>query len=207
MRNVLKLWAIVLLLVPSCRAGGSDLPIGDGIDVGARSGTEIIHPIPVGEEWFLLLAEMRNREDQPLVIRKVGLVGKPGWRDVVSAVEFHIAPDVSQPRAFVTSGLYKSFPPLEQFGTRSRCAVQTLGRVEGFSLGPGHTVRILVRFQTLAVGSFEIEGHEVEYEEDGNLKRQIVPVGISGTVKANGTPVTTTDDQKTCARRGLGTLI
>lgn len=176
---------------------------------GAMLGGREFRP---GEEWILMLTFLRNTSDGSITLREIEPI-TPAGHETVDVIRLEIAPlpgttpdstDDDVNRNWTGAGLFKTYPPADQYERGAPCQVQALEPVDGFVLSPDGEARVMVWLRAVAEGSFSIDGHRVVYEKAGSLYTQDLVSGQRGRVAAGDRPgLPLAKWARVCVRQGV----
>ena len=172
---------------------GAALLQGEG-----RAALNPSHDLPPGEEWTLMLVNLRNVSSTDVIIRGIAYVGLDD-EGPVEVVRTRIAP--FDPPDTLPASTYKTFPPVGRVGIsqEGECRVLPVEDVRGFRLAPREEALVVTHFRALKAGDFDIRGHRVTYEQSGESLVQTMPVGHAGMIASKGFSYEPTEDEASCA--------
>jgi hypothetical protein len=204
MRRIGLLVAVILMMT-SC---GPPKPGDPGNAFSSykhpRSMWGLSNRIPVGEEWVAVYLSMRNDSEHPLSLLSVKTVPGAVSRSI-QIIEMEVAPRMSRGGGSVPGGSYATYPPA--WGEDGRCAIVEPAPIDGYVVRPGGYPRVMLHMKAVRPGPFKILGFVIEYEQEGNARMELIPIGIKGNVVARGReafePYT---EERDCVRDGVRIL-
>ena len=166
------LLAVVLISCNQGADGSANLALDIPGPAGLRS-----RKVPPGAEEVNMMVTFSNGSDRTVTLQSIEPVGGNGFGEVGEVVRIELA---RRDESLTELSTYGTYPPVVRRG--KRCVVQETYPVEGYELGPGERVVIVVWWRALKEGRFRINGERVVYEVDGETHEQTVPFGIVGWI-------------------------
>jgi hypothetical protein len=162
---------------PQSIAVGSGSALDGGFTAHSTGGFSALRP---GGEMAIMFVELHNRTDGPVTLRSITPYGKRlGLGSVINIRGVAIAPTSG-----VALGGYFTLPPTNTAPHSGACFVQTLRPVNGYTMRPGATTKVLEIVQGVAPGMYRQDGVVVNYRQGStNLHQELSTTTINGSVK------------------------
>ena len=195
--------AVVILLTTAVLAGRSNSPsVARGDALADTAGlTWHFGKVPPGQEVILMLSDVQNLSDDPVVIRSIEPIEEAGPSPHAEIVRFYLAP-AEEVRGVVAEGPFLVFPPGESHpGTdpNGRCSVASIVDPAGYRLSANQETNegalLVTWYRTLSAGRTTVEAARVTYEREGKLYEQDVPVAAEFRVDPKADPLKPTRER------------
>jgi hypothetical protein len=184
---------LVAATTASCGNGSS----GHALLSGGIFNVTFSNPVPVGQEFALQFADLKNTSDSAIVLRSVRISG-PGVGTVARVRHVAIVPYVNGDVGdALDDGIYQTYPPADTLES-GRCVRETPLPVAGYVLRPHHIARALVLIRMVRPGRLNFTTNTITYTSGGHGYTQTLDRGVNLRVVAHGKPHPLSGYEKKC---------
>lgn len=198
-RLVLLMWLTAVL--SSCGDGEVRNPVEGDVLSDEATFTFRKEGIPPDRRFVLMLNDVVNDGDEPVVIRRLEPISKPDPQ-VAILEKLELAPR-GKGEEPVEQGTHLTYPPGSTLsGAKRDCVYQDVSHPDGYVLAPsrGTSTRALMvmMIRTTGLGSTSFEVGRIEYEQGGSLYFQDIRLLVELTVTENARPLRPASEEAAC---------
>ncbi len=130
------------------------------------------HPVPIGQEFGIMDADMTNQSSKPIRMISFALNGT-GTGSVIKVVRVYAIPFINN-TVSVPDSNWQVYPPAIDHG--ARCIAEPGTPFRGYVLMPGATIRAYVLIRIAAEGRLRSTSNTVVYSsQPGQREQQMLP--------------------------------